>query len=291
MLFCKKVVILNRQAFKQKGPLLIVANHPDSFLDAILIGAHFTENVHFLARGDAFKQKKHRILLKMLKMIPVYRLSEGRENLPLNDYAFTESKRILESGGIVLIFIEGICLNSHELQPFKKGAARIAYNIKKEIRLKLLPIAITYSSFQKYGKRVRLAAGSTLPALNLFPAEDLAKNYLFFNSRIQKELEQLIQLPSSVPTPRYLWGKPLARLGRILHYPYYWLISNRIRNKTNGTVFYDSVLFGVLLLTYPLYLLLLHGMIFFFTGSLLLVILMLLIHLITARLAVLYTPE
>jgi 1-acyl-sn-glycerol-3-phosphate acyltransferase len=53
-----------------KGPLLITANHPNSFLDAIIIGALFQQPVHFLARGDAFKKPWHRWLLEQLHMIP-----------------------------------------------------------------------------------------------------------------------------------------------------------------------------------------------------------------------------
>jgi hypothetical protein len=54
-------------------------------------------------------------------MFPVYRLREGKEYLGLNAAAFENSRKVLSENGIVLIFIEGICLNKHELQPFKKG--------------------------------------------------------------------------------------------------------------------------------------------------------------------------
>ncbi|OYY16384.1 MAG: glycerol acyltransferase, partial [Sphingobacteriia bacterium 35-40-8] len=123
-----------------KGPVLICANHPNSFLDAIIVAALFKEPIHFLARGDAFNKPWHASLLKLLHMFPVYRLSEGKENLGLNETAFENSRKILRKNGIVLIFIEGICLNKNNLQPFKKGAARIAFSSWKEgIPLRILP--------------------------------------------------------------------------------------------------------------------------------------------------------
>lgn len=287
--FCKQITVINQPEFNQKGPLLVVANHPNSFLDAILIGLFFTENVHFLARGDAFRQKRVRFILKTLKMIPVYRLSEGRENLHLNDYAFKESCRILENGGIVLIFIEGICINSHSLQSFKKGAARIALLANTNKFLKIVPIAITYNSFYKYGKEVQISAGNTMNASDLFPYKEEAKNYLHFNNQLKKQLNSLIQFKPMVKIEANMLQKILANIGRYLHFPLYQFINNTIRQKTKGTVFYDSVLFVVLMFVYPLYLLLLSLVIYLFIPSIWLVLFVLILHLVSARLALLFT--
>lgn len=287
-LFCKQIRVINQQVLIKKGPILVVANHPNSFLDAILIGLFFTENVHFLARGDAFRQKKHRFLLKLLKMIPIYRLSEGKENLHLNEYAFTESCRILENGGIVLIFIEGICINSHTLQPFKKGAARIALRAKTQEPLQIIPISITYNSFSTYGKNILISAGKAIKVSNLFPFNDEAKNFLHFNNELKMQLNNLIQYSSEKTNHPNIPQKALAIIGHLLHKPLYDLISNTIRIKTRGTVFYDSVLFGVLMLVYPIYLLLLAGLIFWISASLPITIVIILLHPILARMAILY---
>ena len=50
--------IINKPAYlKSKGPLLIAFNHPNSFMDAILVDILFDQPVWSLARGDAFKGK------------------------------------------------------------------------------------------------------------------------------------------------------------------------------------------------------------------------------------------
>jgi len=286
-LFCKKLYIINKAAFQEKGPILIVANHPNSFLDAVLIGAFFKEEVHFLARGDAFKKKSHRFLLKFLNMIPIFRLREGKENLHLNEYAFYESKRILENGGIVLIFIEGICLNTNEIQHFKKGAARIAYRSKPQQPLKILPIALAYNSFNRFGKTVLLNAGNPINASALFPYEEESKNYLYFNKQLKSQIEALVTTPSffstHIKTPFVLF----AMIGKVLHQPYYLPIKKFVQTKTAGTVFYDSVLFGVLMFTYPLYLMLLSTLLFTFGVSFNLILAFLIVHIISAKAAVL----
>ncbi len=260
----------------------MVANHPNSFLDAIIIGSIFRENVHFLARGDAFRQKKHRFLLKMLKMIPIYRLSEGKENLHLNEFAFKESKRILNNSGIVLIFIEGICVNSHELQPFKKGAARIALHSNTPNPLLVLPVSIAYDSFTRFGKNVRVDAAQPVLASALFPYEEESKNLNWFNEQLRPILKSMIHVPTSYKSGSSLIQSILAFIGKWLHYPFYFLLSKSIKEKTKGTVFYDSVLFGSLFLIYPIYLFIVHAILFAFTGSFMILLLSAMFHIIGA---------
>lgn len=265
--FCRKIYIQNRSALKLKGPLLITANHPNSFFDAIVIAAFFKSPIHFLARGDAFNKPYHRFLLGLLNMIPIYRLSEGKENLVLNNYAFSESKQILESNGIVLIFIEGICLLTNQLQPFKKGAARIALDYQGKNPLKILPIGIAYDGFNAWGKTVQIALGNPILAEQLLPFEDRAKNMNHFNAEIKQELEQLIKVPTTSPTNKSKMLQLIATIGIILHYPIFSIIQQKVHNKTSRTVFYDSVLFGCLFISYPFYLLLISIVLYWFFGQ------------------------
>ncbi|MDP3394642.1 1-acyl-sn-glycerol-3-phosphate acyltransferase [Sediminibacterium sp.] len=264
--FCRKIYIQNRQAFKLKGPLLLTANHPNSFFDAIIIAAFFKQPIHFLARGDAFNQPYHRFLLGLLNMIPIYRLSEGKENLVLNNYAFAASKRILENNGIVLIFIEGICLLTNQLQPFKKGAARIALDYQGKNSLNILPIGIAYDAFNKWGKTVQLALGNPILAKELLPFQDRAKNMNHFNTEIKQQLKQLViePAPSQIINSKTL--QSIADLGILLHQPLFRFIHKRVFTKTKGTVFYDSVMFGCLFIAYPLYLILVTGLLYCLFG-------------------------
>jgi 1-acyl-sn-glycerol-3-phosphate acyltransferase len=258
-IFCPKLVIHNRRLLELHGPVLITANHPNSFFDAILIGASFARPVHFLARGDAFRKPWHGKLLRLLNMIPVYRLSEGKENLGLNDTAFLRSKEILSRGGIVLIFIEGICVNKHELQPFKKGAARIASESKSLAGFRILPLGIAYNSFQRFGKEVNINIAEVIPAQSLFIFKEDAKNIRHFNEVLFEVIGKNITIPKG-GEPLSKIKKPLlfipAMIGFIVHAGLYRLIRNSVEKKTRGTVFYDSVLFGALLFIYPMVLLL-----------------------------------
>jgi 1-acyl-sn-glycerol-3-phosphate acyltransferase len=94
-----------------------------------------------LARGDAFKNKFISRVLTKLKMFPVYRVSEGVENLNSNYETFESCKNLFRKNGIVLIFSEGKCINEWHLRPLKKGTARLAINSWEEnIPLQVLPV-------------------------------------------------------------------------------------------------------------------------------------------------------
>ena len=284
-IFCYKIVVNRTDFFSEEGPILITANHPDSFLDAIIIAAYFKRPIHFLARGDAFNKPWHSVLLRALHMFPVYRLSEGKENLGLNSTAFVKSKNVLQQNGVVLIFIEGICLNKNSLQPFKKGAARIAYQCwADQIPVRVLPIRLNYNSFSSFGKKVSMQVGNFLVQKELLVYEEEAKNYIHFNQQVNNCLESLepINISTEKHSPFFI---PLGLMGKLLHLPFYRLIKKFVQQKTRGTVFYDSVLFGLLFLLYPVYLFLIAQILSAFNFSPAFIFGVLILHPITAYFA------
>ena len=288
-IFCVDIQLINPRFRTEKGPLLLVANHPNSFLDAIIIAAQFREPVHFLARGDAFRKPWHRFLLGLLHMIPVYRMSEGRQNLNQNEYAFKRSQELLSQNQIVLIFIEGICLHTHELQPFKKGAARIAMTaIKKKLALQIMPVAIGYHNFSGLGKTVRIELSAPVFAKKLFTQEQESLNMLHFNRALYEQLHKMIQVPTVQEKKTNTICFLFSLIGYFLHQPLYQYIKNIARRKTKNTVFYDSVLFGMLFFLYPLYLLILMILMGLVHLSPLIIATTLVMHPITAWFAVRY---
>lgn len=233
---------------------MIVANHPDSFLDGISIALQCASPAYFLARGDVFRKKPlYRKLLTLLHVIPVHRLSEGKDYLHENEETFNACKAILRNNGIVIIFIEGICVLSHELQPFKKGTARIVQGSWDEgVPTKVLPVGLYYETLHGIGKSLQIITGPVLSRED-FPQETvLARQLKTFNDLMYAQIDQLMKEHVSMQTKA---NRLLLMLSRLLHAPLYYPVSNYIRQKTTGTVFYDSVLFGALVLLYPIYLL------------------------------------
>ena len=259
-IFCVSIKVHNKKALQQRGPLLIVANHPDSFFDALVIAANCTYPISFLARGDVFTKPWHNFLLRALNMMPVYRQREGKEHLHKNQNSFDASVAVFKNGGTVLIFIEGICLNKNEIQPFKKGAARILQQaVAAGVTPAVLPAVITYNGFKHFGKKIYLMLGNTVSANQFFnntaEPENIAIQRNNFNNHVMREMLSLYKEPPSKKYKRPLYLFPIIGIAWFWHAPLFLLIKTFAAYKTKGTVFYDSVLFALLLFAYPIYLL------------------------------------
>jgi 1-acyl-sn-glycerol-3-phosphate acyltransferase len=253
--FIPSLTIRPAKNWRQGKPTLLVANHPDSFLDAVIIAIACKGPIHFLARGDVFTKPWHRKLLRLLNMYPVYRIREGREHVHLNRATFSYSHEVLANNGTLLIFIEGICLNTHVLQSFKKGAARIALEAAALPGCSYLPVGVAYSSFNRIGKAATVTFGEPIFPEQIFEGNQEQHNLARFNRILYPKLEACIQIPSaSLTAAPSSFFQLLYWLSLALHFPFYVPLRSKIESLTRGTVFYDSVLYAALLFLYPIYL-------------------------------------
>lgn len=282
-IYCREMKVSPRSVTKIKGPVLLACNHPNSFLDAIILDILFDEPIHSLARGDAFKNKTVAKILHALKILPVYRTSEGVENLSHNYKTFKACQDLFRKKGLVLIFSEGLCENEWQLRPLKKGTARLAIQSWQEnIPLTVLPVGMNYSSFRRFGKNIHIYFGNTIQKehinwdtsegnmLNQFNAllrNELDKMVYKIDARDIEELNRKLGVPIGQTERMVL--TPFSLLGFLLHWPVYTLTYKIFYPKLGHTVHFDSVLFGALLITYPIYIALLTLVAYLLTGSLL----------------------
>ena len=126
-------------------------------------------------------------------MLPVYRVSEGTENLGINYETFDACKSIFKKNGIVQIFSEGLCINEWRLRPLKKGTARLALSSWEDgIPLKVIPVGINYSSFRRFGKNVFINFGNTITRDLIDPKLSPGLKHQAFNNILNNELTNLV---------------------------------------------------------------------------------------------------
>jgi 1-acyl-sn-glycerol-3-phosphate acyltransferase len=281
IIFSRRIIINKPGLLKEKGPLILACNHPNSFLDAVILDTLFEQPLWSLTRGDMFKNKFAHRLLTSLKMLPVYRTSEGVENLQENYKTFEACINLFRNNQAVLIFSEGKSINEWRLRPLKKGTARLAVQCMQEnIPIKVLPVGINYNSFRHFGKIVFVNFGDILtwPDLNINGSDGI--KYQFFNNKLKEELRQLVfeipagdkqlqkeKLTIKVPLIKKILLAVPAAIGWIIHAPLYLPAKSFTWKRTKNNDHFDSVLVTILLFTYPFYLLLLSLLLFFFTKS------------------------
>jgi 1-acyl-sn-glycerol-3-phosphate acyltransferase len=263
-------LVTNKQLLSCKGPLLLAVNHPNSFLDAVILDTLFDEPIYSLARGDAFNKKWIAKILRGLNILPVYREREGKEHLHRNYQTFDACLQIFKKNGIVLIFTEALCENEWHLRPLKKGTARLSATAWEQgIPLQVLPIGLNYSSFRLFGKNVHVNIGDPIIQEQLKSSiheDGKLLNEVTENIEVQlkemvyeidvadkKKLAEIFNIP--VPSLKKILLITPALAGVITHCFLFWPIQNIAWKKARHTGHFDSIVTGVLFLLYPFYLL------------------------------------
>jgi glycerol-3-phosphate O-acyltransferase / dihydroxyacetone phosphate acyltransferase len=109
-----------------RGPVLLVANHPNSLLDPGMVVAVARRPVRFLAKAPLFDMAGIGWLVKGAGAIPVYRQQDHAGSTAQNEDTFRAVWAALAEGAAVGIFPEGTSHSEPSLVPLKTGAARIA---------------------------------------------------------------------------------------------------------------------------------------------------------------------
>lgn len=269
-LFIRNIKITNLQYTSPGKPILLASNHSGSFFDAVVLGVHVSQPIHTFTRADVFRKPAVARWLKRINLIPAYRGTEGgRDHLRKNEESFRIVREMFKENKCVIIFSEGIAANEWKLRPIAKGTGRLAWQTwfgeAPQKNMEVIPAGVTYEHYHGTNKDVLVRFGEpilhdTVPENPLDQEKWLRAFNLLLTERMKAAI---LETPGGAPAPSLLkeivpqkGSNALLRwagaLGRAVNRPIYRLYSKPIYEKTKGTVFYDSVLFGVLMFTYPI---------------------------------------
>jgi len=148
-IYFRRIDVIGLERIQSNKPYILIANHPASFLDAMVLAVFLKRDVHFYVRGDIFHHPVVYWILTQLHMIPIFGREHGMEHVGKNYSTFERGKKLLRAGDLLLIFPEGFSRLSKKIEPLKKGAARVALQTAFEHEgvkdLTIQTIAINYS--------------------------------------------------------------------------------------------------------------------------------------------------
>lgn len=170
--FYGKIEVSGIENIPKDVPILIASNHPNGFLEPIIMACLFPRPLHFMVRGDVFRKKWLKPILVNTNQIPIFRFKDGFSQLRKNDSNLQEAYKALDKGAAIILFIEGGTINIKKLRPFQKGLARMAnsYLEKEGARqdLHILPVAINFISPFVLRSRVVLNVEKSYRAADYF---------------------------------------------------------------------------------------------------------------------------
>jgi glycerol-3-phosphate O-acyltransferase / dihydroxyacetone phosphate acyltransferase len=159
-------------------PLLLVVNHPNALVDALLVGWALPRRLTITAKATLFENPVLAWFLRVAGVVPLRRASDERRRLSAaaagstseprpdrNVDAFRAILDRLEHGGAVLIFPEGKSHDEPALAPLRTGPARIALQAVREGQahlLAILPIGLVFERKEAPRSRVLVDVGEPL---------------------------------------------------------------------------------------------------------------------------------
>ena len=209
--FFKKIVITGRKHIPDTGPMILVANHPNTFMDPLLVAAITGQRIGFVANAGIFINKVINKIFTYFHVIPIYRKKDIQlGEKPDNRKAFVKCHEYLDRKGTLLIFPEGTSYYELKLREIKTGTARIAlsYEDLKDFNgsLKIIPIALDYSDSIQFRSIVSITICKAIDVQDYKEAyqKDEFNAVLELTEDIRKEFAEIVPQTSGKEQEEFL---------------------------------------------------------------------------------------
>lgn len=196
--FYKEVTYLGLENIPKNKPVLIAPNHQNALMDALAI--IFAQKIQpvFLARSDIFKNPIIAKILFAFKILPVFRLRDGKEKLKLNELIYNKTIEVLEHNRQVVIFPEAQHIDKKHVRNLKKGIQRIAFMLEEKHNfnadVQVVPAGIYYSNYWNFRSKLVVKFGKPL-SIKEYKEDyenDPARTIVKFTSVLHKRMKELV---------------------------------------------------------------------------------------------------
>ena len=183
-----RISIRGTENIPTDGAVIFAPNHTNAFMDAFTVLKVAKRPVVFVARADVFRNPIAAKVFNLLKIMPIMRMRDGRENLKKNDKIMQTAVEVLKNGVPFGIFCEGTHRMKHSILPLVKGIFRIAIQadeaLQGEMPVYIVPIGIEYGSYTRYRSTISVQVGE---------AFDVSEFNKMHSDKTQPELMNLMR--------------------------------------------------------------------------------------------------
>jgi 1-acyl-sn-glycerol-3-phosphate acyltransferase len=162
----KRIVVKGRNLIPKGKPIIFAPNHQNALMDPLALACTNPYQSVWLARADIFKSKAAVRFLKFLKLLPVYRIRDGKESLLNNEEIFATVISLLENKQTIALFPEAAHSGKRQMLTHKKAIPRIALEAEAkngfQLGLQIIPVGISYSHFWKFNRSLLVQYGKPI---------------------------------------------------------------------------------------------------------------------------------
>lgn len=192
----RKFQVTGLENIPKDGSVILVPNHSNALMDAMVTLRTRREPTVFGARADLFEHPVVAKLLTFLKILPMVRKRDGirkvLKNLDIQEDIIT----VLEDNVPFCMFAEGTHRAKHSLLPINKGVFRIAVAATQRFNkpVYVVPAGIEYSDYFRYSGTALIQFGEPINVNSYVAERPEAGDAEFFRGMtvlLQKRISEL----------------------------------------------------------------------------------------------------
>jgi len=197
-IFYEKYEIRGIENIPSNDYKIFAPNHQNGLMDPLGILFATRDQVVFVARADLFKNKWIARVLYTFKILPIFRMRDGKENLSENEAVFQKTKDVIVAKKPFTIFPEAAHNFQKTLLSVKKGVPRIVFITEAEnnysLNIKIVPIGIYYTEYTGYRKKILVNFGKPFETKQYSEQskENEPKAMLAMRDTLGTELDKLV---------------------------------------------------------------------------------------------------
>jgi 1-acyl-sn-glycerol-3-phosphate acyltransferase len=197
----RKVQVTGLENIPKDGSVILVPNHSNALMDAMVVLRTRKEPTVFGARADLFETPIVAKMLTFLKILPMVRKRDGVRNVIKNLDIQEDIITVLEDNVPFCMFAEGTHRAKHSLLPINKGVFRIAVAAMQRFGkpVYVVPVGLDYSDYFRYSGTSLTQFGEAINVKEYIAARPEAGDAELYRGMTNLLRERMMKLFTYIP--------------------------------------------------------------------------------------------
>lgn len=158
--------VKGKENLPKDGGYILAPCHQQALMEPLAVLNITKKSPVFVARADIFKKPAIKKALLFLKIMPIFRIRDGKESLSKNQEIFDKSRAVVLDGYPFCMMAEGTHNHRHQLLPLVKGMFRIAGETQRALGntpLYIVPTGIDFDEYEEPYANLCVNLGKPIP--------------------------------------------------------------------------------------------------------------------------------
>ncbi|WP_299429751.1 lysophospholipid acyltransferase family protein [uncultured Maribacter sp.] len=192
--YFKTIKVHGLENVPKNKAVLFLPNHQNALIDALLIGVSTGRKPYFLVRSDVFAKPFLKKIFHFLRMLPIYRIRDGRSSLKNNEAIFNTCASLLCNKEAILAFPEASHNLIRKVRPLSKGFTRIIFTAlhkNPNLHIIIIPVGVNYEEAISFPDKAALFFGKPIEISEWYNSENLNESVTKIKDLVSSQLKKI----------------------------------------------------------------------------------------------------